>query len=280
MLVTPFVIGLVMLIVMPALVTVGFAFTSFNGFSPARFAGLDTFRRVLSDPELHQSLGASAIFLAIALPLRVLGALGLALLANGRGRLAATTRVAVYAPAVIPDPAVALIWLWIVNPFYGPVGSLVRLFGVTPGPVLIDPWGARLTIAALSAFALGEGFLVTLAARREVSENLYDAARVEGARAWAQFRRITLPFLAPTLALLLARDLLTSMQSALVPTLLLTRGGPLGATKTLPALVYERGFAESQLGEGAALAVLLFVAGLILLSAVLLIRWWLKRREA
>lgn len=272
----PYVIGVVALVVVPALVTIGFAFTSFDFFTPTGFAGLDTFRTVLTDPELHQSLVATGAFLALALPLRLLGAVGLALLTVGRGRLAAATRVGIYTPAVVADPATALVWLWIINPLYGPVGAVVRLFGGTPGPVLLDPWGSRLTIVGLSVLALGEGFLVMLAARREISETLYDAARLEGARAWAQFRRVTLPFLAPTMGLLLARDLLTSMQTAMVPTLLLTRGGPLGATKTLPLLVYERGFVEARLGEGAALAVVVLVLGLALLAVVLLLRSLLK----
>lgn len=268
----PFVVGVVALVIVPAMVTIAFAFTTFDGFSPARFSGLTSFRRVLTDPEFHDSLRASGVFLAIAVPLRVGGGMLLALLANGRGKLASATRLAVYTPAVVPDPAVALVWLWIVNPLYGPLAAVVRVLGGTPGPVLLDPWGARLTIAALSAFALGEGFLVTLAARREISASLYDAARVEGAGGWGQFRRVTLPFLAPTLALLLARDALTSMQTALVPTLLLTRGGPLNATKTMPALVYERGFVELQFGEGAAIAVLLFGAGVTVLAIALIVR--------
>lgn len=280
MLATPYMVGVVALIVLPALVTIGFAFTSFDFFSLEGFAGFATFRTVLSDPELHQSLIATGAFLALALPLRILGGLGLALLTVGRGRLAAATRVAIYTPAIVPDPATALVWLWIVNPLYGPVGAVVRLFGGTPGPALLDPWGSRFTIVGLSALALGEGFLVMLAARREVSETLYDAARLEGARAWAQFRRVTLPFLAPTLGLLLVRDLLTSMQTAMVPTFLLTRGGPLGATKTLPLLVYERGFVEARLAEGAALAVIVLLLGLALLATVMLLRASLKRSRA
>jgi multiple sugar transport system permease protein len=278
--IAPYAIGVVALIVAPAIVTVWYAFTSFDGFSPAEFTGWETFRRVLADPELHASIAASAIFLAIALPLRLGASVGLALLANGRGRIATATRVAVYTPAVIPDPATALVWLWIVNPLFGPVGALVRLFGGTPGPLLLDAWGARATIAAVSVFALGEGFLVTLAARREISDTLYDAARVEGARPWMRLRRITLPSLAPTLALLVARDIITSMQAALVPTILLTRGGPLNATKTLPAFVYERGFVESQLGEGSAIAVLLFLMGVALLAVTgSFYLLWMRRRR-
>lgn len=269
----PFVLGALLLIIGPALVTAGYAFTSYDGLSPAAFNGLGTFRAVLADPELHRSLSATGWFLLIAVPLRIVGGLLLALLADGHGRLAGATRVSVFAPTVIPDPATALIWLWVINPLYGPLGAVLRRGGVDLGAVLLDPWGARLTIVALSVFALGEGFLVTLAARREIPEQLYDAARLEGAGSLARLRRVTMPLLAPLLLLLAARDVLVSMTNALVPTLLLTRGGPLDATKTLPLLVYERGFREGELSEGAALAVLtLILAAATVLLALLALR--------
>jgi multiple sugar transport system permease protein len=252
----PYVVGTLLLVVLPVLVSAGYAFTSYDGLSPATWNGLGTFRAVLRDPELHASLRATWWFLLLAVPLRIGGGLLLALLAEGRGRLAGATRTAVLAPSVVPDPATALVWLWVVNPAYGPLALVID------SPVLIDTWGARLTIVAVAVFGLGEGFLVTLAARREVPEELYDLARVEGAGPLDRLRRVTLPLLAPVLLLLAARDVLVSMTAVLVPTLLLTRGGPLDATKTLPLLVYERGFREGDLGEGAALAVLTLGLGL------------------
>ena len=252
----PFVAGTLLLVVLPVLVSAGYAFTTYDGLSPARWNGLGTFRTVLRDPELHSSLRATGWFLLLAVPLRIGGGLLLALLAEGRGRLAGATRTAVFAPSVVPDPATALVWLWVVNPAYGPLALVID------SPVLIDTWGARLTIVAVAVFGLGEGFLVTLAARRELPEELYDLARVEGAGPLERLRRVTLPLLAPVLLLLAARDVLVSMTAVLVPTLLLTRGGPLDATKTLPLLVYERGFREGDLGEGAALAVLTLGLGL------------------
>jgi multiple sugar transport system permease protein len=274
----PFVLGALVLVVGPAVVTAAYAFTSYDGLSPATFNGFGTFSAVLADPELHRSLSSTGWFLLIAVPVRVVGGLLLALLADGRGRLAGATRVSVFAPTVIPDPATALIWLWVINPLYGPLGAGLRLAGVDLGPVLLNPWGARLTIVALSAFALGEGFLVTLAARREIPDELYDAARLEGAGAVTRLRCVTLPLLAPLLLLLAARDVLMSMTNALVPTLLLTRGGPLDATKTLPLLVYERGFREGQLSEGAALAVLTLALAAVAVGAAALAVALLRRQ--
>ncbi len=270
----PFLLGALVLVLIPAVMTAGFAFTRYDGLAPAQFVGLDTYRDLLAYDELRRSLVATAFFVVLAVPLRVLGGLGLALLLHRpRARLSGTGRVAAYVPTVLPDAATALIWLWVVNPVYGPLAVALQVG--SGGPLLLDRLGARLTIVAIAVFALGEGFLVTLAARREVPEVLYDVARLEGARGVGLFRRVTLPMLAPVLGLLSARDLVVSMQVTVVPVLLLTRGGPLGATKTLPVLVYERGFRELRFGDAAALALLLFLltALLVALQYRLLRRW-------
>ena len=263
LLAAPFLVGATALVLVPAVLTAGFAFTSYDGLAPAEFVGLQTVRDLLGYSELQRSLAATAFFVALAVPLRVLGGLGLALLLHRRSRLATPGRIAAYVPSVLPDAATALVFLWLVNPVYGPLA------------VLLDRTGARLTIVAVAVFALGEGFLVTLAARREVPEVLYDVARLEGARGAGLFRRVTLPLLVPVLGLLAARDLVVSMQVTIVPVLLLTRGGPLGATKTLPVLVYERGFRELRFGDAAALALLLFLLTVVVVAVQhrLLRRW-------
>jgi multiple sugar transport system permease protein len=267
----PFVLGTLLLVVGPVLVTAGYAFTEYDGLSPATWNGLQTFRDVLADPELANSVRSTGWFLLLAVPLRIGAGLLLALLAAS-GAFASAMRTSVFAPTVLPDPATALIWLWIVNPLYGPLAFVIDT------PVLIDTWGARLTIVAVAVFALGEGFLVTVAAHREIPAQLHELARVEGAGPLARLRRVTLPLLAPVLLLLAARDVLASMTAVLAPTLLLTRGGPLDATKTLPLLVYERGFREGDLSEGAALAVLTLLLGLAALGCALLAARALRRR--
>lgn len=274
LLLAPFLLGATTLVLVPAVLTAGFAFTAYDGLAPARFVGLDTLRGLTEYTELRRSLRATAFFLLLAVPLRVLGGLALALLLHRRERLAAPGRLAVYVPAVLPDAATALIFLWLINPVYGPLALLVQLSGGESGPLLLDTLGARLTIVAVAVFALGEGFLVTLAARREVPPVLYDVARLEGAGPVGQFRRVTLPMLAPVLGLLSARDLVVSMQVTIVPILLLTRGGPLGSTKTLPFLVYERGFRELKFGEAAGIALLLF----LLTALVVAVQFRLLRR--
>jgi multiple sugar transport system permease protein len=275
LLMTPYVLGAVVLVVLPAVASFGFAFTRFDGIGAPRFDGLDVFADLFASPELHDSLRATAVVAAIAVPLRVAGAIAFAMLLHRSERLASPGRIAAFAPVVVPDAATALVWLWVVNPVYGPLGIAARALGVDAGPLLLDPWGARLVFVAVSVLALGEGFLVVLAARRELPSAVYDVARLEGAGAWQTFRRVTLPLLTPVVAFLVVRDTVASVQVPLVPTLVLTEGGPLNATKTLPVLVYEKGFAELRFGDAAAVAMLMFGLALAVAAVQLL---FLRRR--
>lgn len=276
-LLVPWLVGTLLLVIGPALVTAGFAFTRYDALSPPVFAGFTVFTDLWGYTEFRRGLVSTLVIVALAVPLRIGGGLALALFLHRPRRLTSAGRVAAYAPTVVPDVATALIWLWVVNPVYGPIGLLAGALGFGFGAVLLDPTGARLAVVAISAFSLGEGFLVTLAARRELPSALYDVARTEGAGAFGQFRLVTLPLLAPVLGLLTARDLVVSLQVILVPTLLLTRGGPLGATKTLPLLAYERGFRELELGDGAAIALMLTVmTGLVVALQYRLLRRWTR----
>jgi multiple sugar transport system permease protein len=274
-LLAPYVLGATLLVALPALASFAFAFTRYDGISAPRWDGLDVLGDLLASPEVHDSLRATAVIALLAVPLRLVGAVAFALLLHRRERLAAPGRLAAFAPVVVPDAATALVWLWVVNPVYGPLGIAARALGFDAGPLLLDPWGARLVVVAVSVLALGEGFLVVLAARRELPAQVYDVARLEGASAWGTFRRVTLPLLAPVLAFLVVRDTVASLQAPLVPTLLLTEGGPLNATKTLPVLVYEKGFAELRFGDAAAVAMLMFALAL----AVAALQWVVLRRR-
>ena len=275
LLMAPYVLGAVLLVVLPAIASFAFAFTRFDGIGAPRFDGLDVFADLFASSEFHDSLRATAVIAAVAVPLRVVGAIAFAMLLHRSERLASPGRIAAFAPVVVPDAATALVWLWVVNPVYGPLGIAGRAMGFDAGPLLLDPWGARFVFIAVSVLALGEGFLVVLAARRELPGAVYDVARLEGAGAWQTFRRVTLPLLTPVVAFLVVRDTVASVQVPLVPTLVLTEGGPLNATKTLPVLVYEKGFAELRFGDAAAVAMLMFGLALAVAAVQLL---FLRRR--
>jgi len=180
-------------------------------------------------------------------------------------------RAAVYVPTVIPDVAFALIWLWILNPVFGPVNMALEALGLpTPG-WLADPDTARFPFVIMAAFQIGEGFVVLLAALRGLSPEVYDAGSVDGAGRWAAFRYLTLPLLLPWLALLTFRDIVLSFQWTFTPSFVMTGGDPYYATMFLPLLTYEEAFDRFRFGAGSALMLLTFLLSLAIIGAIYLL---------
>ena len=196
-----------------------------------------------------------------------------ALFLNQRSRLTVPARPIVYLPSVVPDAAFALLWLWLLNPLYGP---LATVFGATG--ILTDPWGARIALPVISAFQIGEAFVVALAVRRSIPQSVFEAAAVDGASPWYTTTRLTLPLMAPVLGLLALRDLIFSLQVNFVPALLLTDGGPRYATTYLPMYVYRTAFRYFRLGYASTMALSMFlVTGLIVYIQWRLVRRWRAR---
>ena len=250
----PYLGGLFLLVALPAVAAFVFSLTEFSGVQPPRFTGLDNVTRLLGDASFWRSLGNTLIYIVIAVPMRLAAALGFALLLHRRSAAAAAARPIAYLPTVVPDVAYVLLWLWLLNPLYGPIAGAFGLTGL-----LTDPWGARLALPLMAAFQIGEAFVVALAVRRSIPNSIYEAAAVDGAGTMFTFTRLTLPLMAPVLGLLALRDVILSLQVNFVPALLLTDGGPRYATTYLPLFVYRTAFRYFRLGYASTIAVSMFL---------------------
>ncbi|MGH2820638.1 MAG: carbohydrate ABC transporter permease [Actinomycetota bacterium] len=271
----PYLAGLAVLVAAPSLGATMLAFTEFSGLLAPRFIGLQNFQRLVTDDLFWRALGNSLSYVTISVPLRLGAAVAFALLLHERFAGVGVARAAAYLPTVVPDAAYALLWLWLLNPLYGPLARGLGAAGVGPPDLLTDPWGARVAMAVMSAIQIGEGFVVALAARRAIPRQLYEAASVDGARPWFSLTRITLPLMAPLLALLALRDFVFGFQASFVPALLITEGGPRLATTYLPLLVYQSAFRYFRLGYASAMTVTMFVitAAIVYLQYRLVRRW-------
>lgn len=270
----PYLGALAGLIALPVALTFGLAFTEYFGITAPAFNGLDNFIRMIGSERLWTALGNSAVYIVIAVPLRTLAALGAALLLHRRSDAAGAARAAVFLPTVVPDVAYALLWLWILNPIYGPLTLAIESLGFTSPQWLTDAWTARASLAALGVLQIGEGFVIALAIRRSIPQRLYEAASVDGASAWFALTRITLPLMTPVITLLALRDAILSFQTNFVPALLITDGGPRLATFYLPLYIYREGFRYGRLGYAAAVTVTMFVVT----AAVIFVQYRLARR--
>ncbi len=265
----PYVLGTIILVVIPAVATVLISFTDYKAVGVPKFVGLQNYIDLLGYGLVRIALRNSAIFLLLAVPLRIFGALALALLLQRKGRMFGVYRAAVYVPTIIPEAAYALLWLWIFNPLYGPLNLFLGLFGIQGPAWLTEPATARLAIVILALFQIGEGFVVLLAGLQSIPRSFYESARVDGANAWQSFWQITLPLLSPWLMVLTFRDLVMSLQNTFAPSFIITYGGPYYATTFAPLLIYEMAFDYFELGLAAALLLLTYVLlGLIVIGII------------
>ena len=270
----PYLFGLGLLVALPVIGAIYFAFTEFSGVRPPRFNGLDNFTRLIGDEAFWRALGNSAIYVVLAVPLRMAAAVAFALLLYRRAPGIAGARAVAYMPTVVPDAVYALLWLWILNPLYGPLPLFLKSIGVGSASWLTDPWGARVAVALMGVFQIGEAFVIALAARRAIPASLYDAARVDGASGWFTLSRVTLPLMGPVLALLALRDVILSLQVNFVPALLITDGGPRYATTFLPLYVYRTAFRYFRLGYASTIALTMFA----LTALIVYVQYRLARR--
>jgi len=272
----PYLLGIGVLIALPAAVTFALALTEYDLIRSPRFVGLGNFRELWDDEVFRISLRNSLMFIAFAVPLRLLGALALALLLHRRFRGVGASRTAAYLPSVVPDVAYALLWLWIFNPLYGPLNLLLDALGGPTPRWMTDPRAAQWAIIVMSLFVIGEGFLVALATRQSLPAELYEIAALESARPWYVFGRVTLPLMAPTLLLLLFRDTIFSFQATFVPALIVTEGGPPPyATTYLPVFAYQNAFEYLRYGYAAAATLVMFaVTALIVYVQYRIVRRW------
>jgi multiple sugar transport system permease protein len=248
-----------------------FAFSlaaSFTDYSPirpggTRFVGLDNYARALSDPGFWSALGNTAFFVVGTIPFTTALALALALAVQPAFRGRTLFRVGFFVPSVVSVVVLSLVF----KGLYAPDGSLNGLLRALrlPAPAwLLEPRTALPAIMAMDVWAAsGYYMIIFLAGLEAVPRDLYDAARLEGASRWAQFRRITLPLLGPTLLFVLVVNTVRSLQ-IFAEVFVMTRGGPLRSTTTVVYYLYEEAFYRFNLGYASAVAYLLFLVTLTL----------------
>jgi len=243
-------------------------FASFTDYSPvraggSRFLGVDNYARALADPAFWSALRTTAFFVVGTIPFTTALALALAVAVQPAFRGRTLFRVGFFMPSVVSVVVLSLIFkgLYATD---GAINGLLGALGLPQPAWLNDPRTALPAIMAMDVWAASGYYMIILLAGLEgIPTELYDAARIEGASAWARFTRITLPLLRPTLLFVLVVNTVRSLQ-IFAEVFVMTRGGPLRSTNTVVYYLYEQAFYRFDLGYASAVAYLLFVATLAL----------------
>ena len=258
---------------LPVLAALLLSFTDFDIYALGdlnrlRFIGLDNYRQLLQSPLFWTALGNTFYFVIMGGPLSVAVSLGAALLVNARlTRCPGLFRTAFFLPVVTTLVAVAVVWRYLYHPRYGLLNYALSLLGIEPIDWLGDPDWAMPAIILMAVWKnFGFNMIIFIAGLQNIPIQLYEAARIDGASDWRQFRSITLPLLGPTFLFVALMTLIGYFQVFAEP-YVMTQGGPANRTLSIVLLMYEEGFRWWNMGYASAAAFILFT--LILAATVL-----------
>jgi multiple sugar transport system permease protein len=268
--VSPWLLGFLVFNLYPFVATWYYSFTNDNGVGAAKFVGFANYTHLVHDSLFVSALFNTFYYSAIEVPLSMVIALGLAMLLNMNVRGKALYRTVYYLPSVVPLVSGCMLWLWIFNPSYGIVNSLLSLAHV-PGPAWMfsETW-SKPSFILLGLWGLGQPMVIYLAALQGVPHEMYEVSAVEGAGPLQRLRYVTLPMISPIILFNTVMALVTCTQY-FTQAYVMTNGGPDNSTLFYSLYLYQQAFEDLHFGYASAMAWLLFV--IIAVITGLFFRW-------
>ncbi|MEV3855672.1 sugar ABC transporter permease [Streptomyces sp. NPDC050095] len=272
---SPWLAGFLLLTAGPMIASLYYAFTNYNLFAPPKWIGFDNFTTMFHDPRWQKSVQVTLKYVVIGTPLKLLLALGVALLLNQSRRGQGLYRAAFYAPSLIgASVSVGFVWRAIFSD-NAVVDKGLGAFGLNLGGWIGDPDLIIYSLVALTVWQFGAPMVIFLAGLKQVPRELYEAAAVDGAGPLRRFWNITLPMISPVLFFNVLLESIHSFQifgSAYVVSN--TFCGPADATLVYTCYLYQKGFQQSQMGFASAMAWMMLLA-VALVTAVL---FWSQKK--
>lgn len=267
--------GFTVFIAGPLVASAYYSFTDFNLFQPARFVGLANYEQLFTDDRFAIALVNTLYLTVIGVPLGLCLALTIALALNLKVRGMPIYRAIVYLPTIIPIVVGTYVWRWLLNAQYGYVNRILDFFGLPQPSWLEDPTFTKPAIILMGLWTVGGTAVIYLAALKNVPQETYEAAEVDGAGSWRRFWAVTWPAITPVTLFQLIVGVITSLQIFTQPYLLAqsrlnaAAGGPDDSMLTYGMYIFQNAFVFLKMGYASALAWVLFMVTM-LVTAVLL----------
>ncbi|WP_413105201.1 carbohydrate ABC transporter permease [Streptomyces sp. Inha503] len=270
--IAPALFGFLVFLLWPTLRGIYLSFTRFNLLTPAEWVGLDNYDRMIRDPVFWRSLAVTVEYVAINIGVQTVAALAIAVLLQRLTR-SAVLRGIVLTPYLMSNVVAGIVWLWILDTQMGIGNEILQGLGFDRVPFLADETWAIPTIALINVWRhVGYTALLLFAGLQAIPNDMYEAARVDGASEWRMFWRITMPLLRPVLAVVLIMTVIGSFQ-VFDTVAVTTAGGPANATNVLQYYIYGAAFGRFQFGYASAMSVAL----LVVLSVITIVQYRLTR---
>jgi multiple sugar transport system permease protein len=273
---SPFLVGLMVFLIYPLIATVYYSFHRYDLFT-LEFIGLDNYAYVFKDERVWQSAMNTLWLVVFMVPAQLLFSLGLALLLTKIKAGAAIFRTIFFLPSLIPLVAGTVAFVFLLNPGTGAVNQVLAAVGITGPDWFGDPAWSKPSLTMLAMWGVGNTMMIFLAALLDVPKHLYEAASIDGAGAFRQFRSITLPMISPVLMFSTITGVIYALQyftQAMIASRVasgstdsagsvFTPGYPDGSLLTLPQHLFQSGFRDWSMGMASVHALLLFVAAMV-----------------
>lgn len=269
----PSVIGFGILTIIPIGLSLVVSFTQWNylhGLSGMRFIGIDNFINMWSDNLFVKSLVNNLIFTLVTVPATMIISLLTALALNKGTFFRSSIRLMIFMPYVSSIVAVSIVWALLMHPSSGPLNAFLMSVGVADPPdwLASTTWALPAIIMLTVWTNIGYNMIIYLAGLQGIPNDIYEAAKIDGAGGLASFFKITLPLLSPTTFFVLIMCIIQSFQ-VFISVFIMTQGGPGSATSVLTFYVYRYGFEFYEMGYASAMAWILF----IIIFIVTMIQW-------
>ncbi|WP_442884674.1 carbohydrate ABC transporter permease [Arthrobacter sp. Soc17.1.1.1] len=274
---SPWIVGLLLLTIGPMLYSLYLSFTKYDLLSPPVWVGLENYGRMAAaDPRFIDSVQVTFLYVVVSVPAVLIASLGVALVLNQGMKALSVYRAAFYLPSLIGGSvAIALLWRQVFGQ-EGIFNQVLAVFGIEGQSWIGNPNSALYTLVVLNVWTFGSTMIIFLAGLRQVPRELHEAASVDGAGVFRRFRHVTLPLLTPLIFFNILMTTINAFQ-AFTPAYVVSNGsgGPLNSTLFYTLYLYQRGFANLEMGYASAMAwALVVVLGIFTALLFASARFW------
>ena len=263
---SPWLFGFVVFTAGPMVASGILSFTDYSVIQTTHNVGFDNYRALYEDPHVRTALRVTLVYTAMVVPAHIIFALLIATVLARVGRAAGFFRTAFYLPVMTPAVAVGVLYFFLFNGDFGLINTVIQKLHLGHGPYwMIDPAWIKPSLVLMDLWSVGGTVVILLAALLGVPQHLYEAAAVDGASRWRQFRDVTVPMISPALFFLVIINTISALQTFdKVYTAYFNPNTPFGTDATLFYVIYlfQQAFTYFKLGYASALAWVLF--GLIM----------------
>lgn len=281
--ISPWLIGFLLFIAIPVVMSLYASFTRWNIVGDPRWVGSRNYARIFTvDKNFVQALKVTLRYSVVYLPVTTVLGLATALALNAKVKGVGLFRSFFYMPYMAPQIAATLVWMWMLNPRYGLINTMLGWIGIQGPNWLHDPKTAIYGLMLIGFWGVGGSAVIYLAGLQNIPQHLYDAAEVDGANAWHRLRHVTLPMLSPTIFYVFVMELIGVFQT-FTAAFVATEGGPLKSTLFYMLYIYQKAWVSLRMGYASALAwiltlIILLITMLILKSSPLWVHYEAEKK--